>query len=158
MTHALLGAIPAEGIRIGMPAATWHEVVDGVGQLLVDSGFATAEYTTAIADSIQRNGPYLVIAPGLALLHARPEEGALAPGLVLATLTEPVAFGHSTNDPVTVALGLTAVDSEGHLDALVAIANTFSRPDAVATIAGAASPEDLTRRLLELETKEQEQL
>lgn len=158
MTHALLGAIPTDGIRIGLTATTWREVVDGVGRLLVDNRFATAGYTAAIAQSIERNGPYLVIAPGLALLHARPEEGALAPGLVLATLAEPVAFGHSTNDPVTVALGLTAVDSESHLDALVAIANTFSRTDAVATIAGAASPEDLTQRLLDLETKEQEQL
>lgn len=158
MSSPLLAAMPADGVQIGMVASDWRGVVDQVGRMLVDAGFATPEYTESIAGSIERNGPYLIIAPGLALLHARPEEGALKPGLVLATLARPIPFGHSTNDPVTVALGLTATDSEGHLDALVAVANTFSRPDAVATIADAESAADLQRRLLALETKEQEQL
>lgn len=150
----ILDAVPAAGLELGLMAADWRQVVDLVGEMLSRNGYANADYTRAIHENIERNGPYLVIAPGLALLHARPEEGALAPGLVLATLARPVSFGHSTNDPVRVALGLTAVDSDGHLDALVAIADTFSAPGALDAIAGATSRTDLYSRLQEIETKD----
>jgi PTS system ascorbate-specific IIA component len=151
---SLIDAVPAGGLQFGIQAADRDRVVDVVGELLTRLGLATADYTTAIHENLRVNGPYLVIAPGLALLHARPEAGALAPGLVLATLAEPVRFGHSTNDPVQVALGLTAVNAEGHLDALVAIANTFSRPGAIDAVAAATSPTDLRSRLLQLEASE----
>lgn len=150
----ILDAVPTDGLQFGIQAIDRDGVVDAVGDMLTRLGYATPDYTAAIHENLRVNGPYLVIAPGLALLHARPEGGALAPGLVLATLAEPVSFGHSTNDPVHVALGLTAVDAEGHLDALVAIANTFSQPGAVMAVAGATSPADLRSRLLQLETSE----
>jgi PTS system ascorbate-specific IIA component len=150
----IIDAVPEDGLKFGIRATDRGRVVDAVGDMLTRLGYATPEYTAAIHENLRVNGPYLVIAPGLALLHARPEGGALAPGLVLATLAEPVVFGHSTNDPVKVALGLTAVDAEGHLDALVAIANTFSQPGAVEAVAAATSPSDLRNRLLQLEASE----
>lgn len=151
---SILDAVPDQGLEFGVQAVDWEDLVTKVGGMLTRVGYATDDYTAAICENIRVNGPYLVIAPGLALLHARPEEGALAPGLVLAVLAEPISFGHSTNDPVRVALGLTAVDSVGHLDALVAIANTFSKPGALDAIAGATSSADLRSRLLEIETDE----
>lgn len=148
---ALLEVVPPDGIALAVPARGWREVVTQVGGMLVQLGYATDEYTEAIKNNILRNGPYLVIAPGLALLHARPEDGALAPGMVVATLAQPVRFGHSANDPVRVALGLTAVDSTGHLDALIAIANTFSNPNALEAIVAATSPDDLRDRLMNID-------
>ena len=45
---------------------------------------------------VDEHGPYIVIAPGLALAHARPGPEVLADGLAVVTLAEPVPFGHRT--------------------------------------------------------------
>lgn len=138
------------GVDLTVEVADWRALTRHVGAMLVDAGLARDDYTAAMIDNVERNGPYVVIAPGLALLHARPEEGAIAPGIVLAVPCEPVVFGHSTNDPVRVALGLTAVDDTGHLDALTTLATVFSAPDAVERVTGVTDPNDLAAVLTEL--------
>lgn len=139
----LLDLIPDDGVVLAAPASDWRELTEIVGGLLTDAGAAEPAYTDAMIRNVEQNGAYLVIAPGLALLHARPEEGARGPGLVLVTPATPVEFGHSTNDPVRVALGLTAVDATGHLDLLSAIGSTFTHRDAVDRIAAATTVDDL---------------
>ncbi len=139
----LLDLIPEDGVRLAASVSDWRELTEIVGGLLADAGVAERSYTDAMIRNVEENGPYLVIAPGLALLHARPEDGARGPGLVLVTPETPVEFGHTTNDPVRVALGLTAVDATGHLDLLVAIGSTFTHPDAVDRIAAAHTVDEL---------------
>ena len=146
----LLDLIPEDGVALAAPAADWRELTEIVGRLLADAGVAEPAYTDAMIRNVEKNGPYLVIAPGLALLHARPEEGARAPGLVLVTPEHPVEFGHTTNDPVRVALGLTAVDATGHLGLLSAIGSTFTHPDAVDRIAAADTVDDLRTVIAQL--------
>jgi PTS system ascorbate-specific IIA component len=55
---------------------------------------------------LQELGPYAVIAPGIALLHARPDDGVLAPCLALITLSRAVEFGSEQNDPVDLVFAL----------------------------------------------------
>ena len=68
---------------------------------------------------IKRNhremGPYMVIAPGIMLAHARPEEGATALGLTILTLREPVVFGSEQNDPVRLVITLATPDEKSHM-------------------------------------------
>ena len=71
-------------------------------------------------------GPYIVIAPGIALAHSRPSPAVLRAGISLVTLLEPVAFGHRENDPVRLVIGLAAVDEEGHITALSTLAEFLS--------------------------------
>jgi PTS system ascorbate-specific IIA component len=72
-------------------------------------------------------GPYCVIAPGIALLHARPEDGVIRSCLGLVTLEKPVVFGHSTNDPVDLAFVLGALDKQNHIRALAQLAEYLSQ-------------------------------
>lgn len=146
----LLDQIPEGGIALGLRAADWRDLNRQVGQLLESVGLGSPEYTVAMERNIDANGPYLVIAPGLALLHARPDEGARKPGIVLATVAEPVAFGHSTNDPVRVAIGLTAVDSTGHIEVLTALATALGVPGAVDRIADASDLDAMSAVLTDL--------
>ncbi len=88
------------------------------GQILVESGSIEPGYALAMERVIRELGPYAVIAPGIVLLHARPEDGVLEPCLALVTLTSPVCFGHTQNDPVDIVLALGAVDKKSHIQAL----------------------------------------
>jgi PTS system ascorbate-specific IIA component len=71
---------------------------------------------------VHENGPYIVLAPGIALAHARPEDGAVALALCAVTLASPVAFGHPSNDPVDVVLAFASPDRNAHLGLLAALA------------------------------------
>ncbi|AEA01591.1 MULTISPECIES: PTS sugar transporter subunit IIA [Aerococcus] len=92
------------------------------GNLLEVDGLITPAYTQAMLDRYRDQGPYFVIAPGIAFPHARPEEGALATGFSLVTFKQPIVFSHPTNDPVHLMLCLSATDSQKHLEALMQLA------------------------------------
>ncbi len=122
-------------------AADWREAVRIAGDALVDSGCTTAEYTEAMIRMVDDHGPYIVIAPGLALAHARPGADVRCDGLSVVTLAEPVEFGHAHNDPVRVVIGLAGVAPDAHLAAVAVLANAFNDPAAITAVAQATSRE-----------------
>jgi mannitol/fructose-specific phosphotransferase system IIA component (Ntr-type) len=72
----------------------------------------------AMVNSVKNIGPYIVIAPGIAMPHARPESGSNKVGMSLITLKNPVNFGNKENDPVKIVVCLCAIDHVTHLKAL----------------------------------------
>ncbi len=97
-----------------------------VGELLVASGRTTAAYTAERLAVLNERGPYFVIAPGIAIAHARPSESVLSAGLSLAVLAKPVEFGSDHNDPVRMVFGLCAKDHDGHIEVLSGLAEMLS--------------------------------
>lgn len=120
--------IEEQNIRLKIHATDWEEAMRLSGQLLVNSGYITEEYIGLTIKSVKEHGPYIVLAPGLALAHYRPVPWVIKPGISLITLDSPVCF-HCENDPVSVVFTLAARDSDSHLFLLQAIAELFSRED-----------------------------
>lgn len=114
-----------ERVRLGVDAGDWRAAISAVGQLMVDTGTAEPRYIEAMIASCEKFGPYIVIAPGLALPHAAPTDGALRDSLALITLTSPVEFGNDDNDPVHVVLALSAVDHGAHLEQLRTVSSAL---------------------------------
>ncbi|MFM5905600.1 MAG: PTS sugar transporter subunit IIA [Micrococcales bacterium] len=124
----LIDAFGVGSIALGVEASDWREAIAASGTGLVASGCATADYTSAMIQAVVELGPYIVIAPGLAVAHARPGAAVLKTGMSLAVLANPVAFGNQANDPVSVVFGLSALDHDKHLELLSAFANRASSP------------------------------
>ena len=114
----LANAFSRESVLLNRSAGSWREAIVLAGAGLVAAGVATEAYTQAMIDVVETNGPYIVIAPGFALAHARPSTEVLRWGMSLVTLAEPVAFDAGANDPVSVVVGLGAVDKDQHIEAL----------------------------------------
>ena len=108
-------------IRLGVEASDWEDAVRKAAQPLVDLEMVTEGYVDDIVRGVNVLGPYIVIAPHVALPHARPESGALRPALGVVTLASPVSFGSAENDPVRFLFPLSATDNDGHLGALQAL-------------------------------------
>ena len=72
----------------------------------------------AMKDMIRLYGPYMVIAPNSALLHAGPEMGGKRLAMSLITLRKPVPFGHEAHDPVKLVLAFSSVDHTTHVRAV----------------------------------------
>ncbi len=137
--------LPATAIELGANAADWRAAVELTGAVLARSGAATPAYAAELVRMIEEHGPYVVIAPGLALAHARPGPAVLADGLAIVTLDPPVDFGHPHNDPVSVVLGLAIVSADAHLAAVAELANVFNDSSAIADLAAATSADDVQR-------------
>lgn len=142
-----LPALADRAIVVHARAADWREAIKLAGDALVDSGCTTAEYTEAMIRMVDAHGPYIVIAPGLALAHARPGPEVRVDGLSVVTLAEPVEFGHAHNDPVWVVIGLAGAAADSHLAAVAELANAFNDPAVIPAIADAATREAV-RKLL----------
>lgn len=114
---------------------SWEEVIRYGGHLMEEANLIEPRYVEAMIRTVNEIGPYIVIAPGIALPHARPEDGALQVGLSIVTLKTPVNFGNPENDPVSVAIFLCAVDKNAHLDVLSDLMVLFDDDDFVENMA-----------------------
>lgn len=68
--------IDRQAINVDCAANCPEEAIREAGEALCRAGACSPQYVQAMVDSYRELGPYFVIAPGLALPHARPEQGA----------------------------------------------------------------------------------
>lgn len=127
-------------------AADWRDAVALAGEGLTRAGCVTSDYTERMIHVVEEFGAYIVIAPGLALAHARPGPDVLEDGLSVVTLEEPIAFGHPHNDPARVIVGLAVSTPDRHVSDVAALANVFNDPEAIEGLASA----DSARRVREV--------
>ena len=109
-------------IRLQVKAADWESAVRTGGELLLTAGICEERYVDAMVDAVRELGPYMVLAPGIALAHGRPEDGVLKVGMSIINLSEPVEFGNEANDPVYLVISFGGVDKESHLKMLQELA------------------------------------
>lgn len=138
-----------DNVSFHYPAETWEDVIRHGGQLMVDAGFTEPTYTEAMIDLVRDMGPYIVLAPGLAMPHARPEMGAKQVGTALVTLEKPIDFGSPENDPVSVAVFLCAPNKEEHIQLLTDIATLFEDEEFLDAAVNFESIEDVQAFLSE---------
>ncbi|HBN95046.1 MAG TPA: hypothetical protein DDZ66_02005, partial [Firmicutes bacterium] len=95
------------------------------GKVLINHNAVTAHYIEAIIDGIEMSGPYMVVWPGIALLHAKPSDGARALDLAVVRLKKPVVFGHPKHDPVRICVVLSTVNKVSHFRILYELSQIF---------------------------------
>lgn len=135
--------ISVDLIACKLNAKDRDDLIQQVGNLMLAQDKIEPEYIDAMKRIIDELGPYVVIAPGIALLHARPEDGVKEVCIALATLEEPIEFGHPTNDPVTIAFGLAASSEKNHILALTTLAKKLAVPGVIEKLNDAQSSEEL---------------
>jgi ascorbate PTS system EIIA or EIIAB component len=129
-------------LAVAVAATDRESAIRASGELLVASARCTREYVDQMVAAVEEFGPYIVIAPGIALAHARPSDAVLQTGLSLAVLAEPIEFG-SHNDPVRLVFGLAAKDHDGHMEVLAALAERLTDEDFVNALLNAPTTAEL---------------
>lgn len=135
--------LPLNAIRLGVHATDWRAAVAACGEALVAGGITTPAYIGEMIATVEQLGPYIVIAPGVALAHARPSPAVLRAGLSWVTLARPVAFGHKENDPVTLVIGLAAPDHHAHVQGLATLAGLLEDADRRAALMAARKADEV---------------
>ena len=110
-------------IQITSEAMDWKESIRFGARPLLNEGAITENYIDEMIHSVEEYGPYIVLAPHMALAHARPEDGAKKLGLSLTVFQAPVSFGESDDQQVSVMFCLSAIDSFSHLNIMKSLVN-----------------------------------
>lgn len=114
------------------------EAVKLAGTMLIASGVIEERYVDAMVKVAQELGPYTVLASGVAMPHARSEDGAKRIGLSILIIKNGINF-NSPNDPVYVVIGFAAIDKTSHLSILKELAELLYVPDIVEKLRNASS-------------------
>ena len=122
----LAEVLTEDTIMIKASVSDWKDAIRKSGELLVRAGAAEPKYTDAMIKFCEEHQAYIVIAPGIAIPHARPEDGMKKVGFSLITLEKPVKFGNPVNDPVDLVIALGAPDNKSHIKALAQLAEMLA--------------------------------
>ena len=135
----LKDALNARTVKAKVFVSSWEQAVEEAGAVMVQANLVEARYIDAMKKILRELGPYSVIAPGIAMPHARPEDGVIQTGFSLVTLKKPVTFGSSENDPVDILLAFSASDKDRHIIALKEISVFLSNDGLVRKLRTAKS-------------------
>lgn len=135
--------LPAENIQIVDSVSDWKQAIRLSAQPLLAKETITEEYVEAIFNSHQELGPYYVLAPGLAMPHARPEQGAIKNGLSLLHIKQGVSFNAEENDPIYVVIMLCALSGDEHINMITALAEIFSDDERLSALLKASTMETI---------------
>ncbi len=139
-------------IELAVEANDWQEAIRLAGEPLVKKDKVKAKYIENMIDVVKDLGPYIVIMPGVAFAHARPDESVNETCISLITLKTPVNFGSAANDPVSIIFAFAAQNSDSHVMALQEVANFLSVDENVELLKTSTDKKKILDKILE--TKE----
>ena len=108
--------ITKETLQLKIDASDWKDALQKSAMPLLRHGDITEEYVTAAFETSQAMGGYIVIAPMVAMPHARPESGVNRLCMSFTTLTRPVEV--VSGKFVDIILLFGAIDRYSHTDIL----------------------------------------
>ncbi len=129
-------------IRIYDHAENWVDAITKAVTPLVENGYVEQRYIQSIIDNTIQYGPYYVLAPNIALPHARPEQGVLKKQLGVTLLRKAVKFSEGGYD-VHLLITLAASDSQGHLEALKELSEIMMDEDRIQKIINAKTEAEI---------------
>lgn len=139
-----------EVVRLGVEGLkTPQEVIAYGGNLLKEAGKVNEQYVKDMISAYEVLGPYIVMAPGLAMPHARPGGNVKEDGISFLQLKTPVTFHHSSNDPVKLVIALAGTSDNGHIDLLQDLSSLLSCEGVIERLSETSSYEELIKIIKE---------
>ena len=116
--YMLNDLITKDKVLFAESVKTWEEALYLSGSPLLSDNTIEERYIEKVISNVNELGPYICIAPDIAISHARPEDGANNLGMTVLVLENPVYFGVKQDRPIRIIITLAAPDNEQHLLAL----------------------------------------
>ncbi len=111
----------------------WQKAILISTDLLYDQACITEDYYPSIINITKDLGPYYILLPGIAMPHARPENGGLKSGVSCAYFPQGVLF-EGVEDPVFILLAVCAKDSDTFASEIIPSVASFLQNNDLLTI------------------------
>lgn len=135
--------LTAETIQFTEVPLTWQEAIRAAAAPLKNTNKIEEQYITAMINKVVDHGPFIHIGKGIALPHARPEDGVNAIGMSLLKVKEPVLLNDDPQHPIHVFICLAAVDNELHLKALASLTKILSNNEKLTALLSATNADQI---------------
>ncbi|MDC0609619.1 PTS sugar transporter subunit IIA [Vibrio sp.] len=135
--------ITSDVIRIYPTASDWKDAIQKSCDALIENKSIEPSYVEAIYRTHEEIGPYYVVGPGIAMPHARPEDGVNSLSLAITVIQDGVNFDSEGNDPVKMLVTLAATDKTSHIEAIAQLAELFMNDAHISEICNAKSKHDV---------------
>ncbi|MEB7658410.1 PTS sugar transporter subunit IIA [Mammaliicoccus vitulinus] len=134
--------IKEEHIQLREKVANWEESIQVAAAPLLQESYFNDDYVKSMIKSVHDMGPYIVIAPEIAIAHARPNDNVHKVGLSLLKLEEHINFSDNSHYASLVFV-LSAIDNEAHLEILKKLATILSDKETVQSLILANSKSEI---------------
>lgn len=138
-------------IQVVESAADWQDAIKIACKPLINNKLIEPQYIDAIIKSHEKIGPYYVLGPGIAMPHARPEDGVNQLSLGLTVIKQGVEFGSEGNDPIKLLIVLAATDSNSHIGAIAKLAELFDNQEDIDSIMQSENADDILKIIAKYE-------
>ncbi|WP_028777963.1 BglG family transcription antiterminator [Shimazuella kribbensis] len=108
-------AFSESSIQLHASAQDWQEAIQLGTRPLIEQNYIEQSYHDKIIENIQTIGPYMVVAPGVILSHAGPDDGVHANSFSIVTLDKGVDFGDKFNKPVQLIWTLAMKEAKSQI-------------------------------------------
>jgi transcriptional antiterminator/mannitol/fructose-specific phosphotransferase system IIA component (Ntr-type) len=135
--------LTTDSINLNVDVENWEQAIRCGGGILKNNGAVDERYIEGMIESVKTLGPYIVIAPGIAMPHARPDDSVKKIGMSLITLNHPVNFGNKEHDPVGIVICLCAVDHSSHLKALSELVKFLGEEEFIKIVKNSTDPNEI---------------
>jgi len=132
-------------VAVDVEVKDWQEAIRAAGKLMFADGAVEERFADAMIRVAKEFGPYIVVAPGIALPHARPEDGVIKASIAVLRLKTSVNFGNVDNDPVYLVVALAAIDHKQHIQGLSELAAVLGDEENIKKIKECRTKEDLLK-------------
>lgn len=123
----------------------WKEAINRAAKPLLDNGAIELKYIDAMIDRVEEYGPFIDLGKGIAIPHARPEDGVNKLSMAMLILENPVYLLDQENHQVNIILVIAAIDNKSHLDALSHLTVLIREDENIQTISNAKSFEEIEK-------------
>jgi mannitol/fructose-specific phosphotransferase system IIA component (Ntr-type)/galactitol-specific phosphotransferase system IIB component len=130
-------------VAVNVKASDYVDAIQHGGRLLLGSKSIDRRYIEEMQKAAQTYKGNIVIAPHIAMPHARPQGYVNRVCLSIVHLKNPVCFGHKEYDPVKIVFCLGAVDDCSHHRALNDLLALLEDKTAFDRVLNAESAEDI---------------
>ncbi|MEE9727541.1 BglG family transcription antiterminator [Listeria seeligeri] len=103
-----------ETIMLEKSCPTWRQAIKVGTKCLEDLSIIEPSYHEKIIENLKTYGPYMVIAPGVAIAHAGANDGVLMDGLGVTVIEDGILFYDRYEEPVHVIFTLALNTKEAH--------------------------------------------
>lgn len=121
----------------------WKDAIIEASQPLVESNKVQRKYVDSMIRNVEEVGAYIHIGKGIAIPHARPENGVNQLGMSFLRTKTPVLLLDQADHKIDIFICLAAIDSEAHLKALAQLTKILGDNELLEAIKAAETAEQV---------------
>lgn len=129
----------------------WEEAISIAAQPLLREGVIVESYIHAMIDCVKEFGPYIVIAPNIAIPHAHSGCGVRKTAISFMKVENPVHFSESPEHDARLFFVLASTGNDSHMPLIMSIVSSLSDENIINKLLESKSIEDIEHISKEIE-------